>query len=68
MKSIKNFSSSDEFKNLVQVQGGYRSTMDKNGKQIDEELLTKNGEGDCGDPVGNPNCDCIDETYSCTNF
>lgn len=65
---MNKFASSDTIKNLHDVRGGsvdpvYTGWSDT-GNGADEELITKNGTGDCdGFYVGNANC--IDETYDC---
>lgn len=68
MKSMGNFTSSQVLKNLHDVRGGegdpqYLGWSDT-GNGADEELLTKNGTGDCSGWGVGPH-DCVDDTYDC---
>lgn len=72
MKSIEKFVSSETLENLNQVIGGkkgpvylgWEATLDNSGTEVDDDLITASGTGDCSTFWGGGH-DCIDETYTC---
>jgi hypothetical protein len=71
MKSIESFESSTTLKTLHEVVGGkapvilgYDNTYDKNGTEIDEDVITASGTGDCSVFWSGSN-GCVDETRTC---
>lgn len=68
IKSIKNFTSSNELKDISSIKGGsndpvypgWSPTSTRDGSP-DEELITKGGTGDCGSATSS----CTDQMYDC---